>query len=182
VPGFSGWGAPILGSLNYWGGIKDVPNLLLSKGYTVIVSSIAPLSSNWERSCELYQQLTCGKYVDRQDLRYRLLITSDLDLYFPTMMKMLSEANMTWKLITATISVATQVKDPSKLKPRAENGRSYSQVTQRNTTGRGPKTTRPTSSAIPREEQPLDCSSVLWLTEMIDKRHTSVNNEVEITG
>lgn len=61
VPGFSGWGAPLLGSLNYWGGVEDIPNLLLRNGYTVIVSSIAPLSSNWERACELYRELTCGK-------------------------------------------------------------------------------------------------------------------------
>ena len=63
VPGFSGWGAPLLGSLNYWGGVQDIPNLLMKQGHTVIVSSIAPLSSNWERACELYKELTCGKYV-----------------------------------------------------------------------------------------------------------------------
>jgi triacylglycerol esterase/lipase EstA (alpha/beta hydrolase family) len=61
VPGFSGWGAPLLGTLNYWGGVEDIPKLLLNKGYTVIVSSIGPLSSNWERACELYRELTCGR-------------------------------------------------------------------------------------------------------------------------
>jgi hypothetical protein len=68
VPGFSGWGAPLLGTLNYWGGIEDIPKLLLNEGYTVIVSSIGPLSSNWERACELYRQLTCGRYVNSQSL------------------------------------------------------------------------------------------------------------------
>src|ERR1700722_11954527 len=68
VPGFSGWGAPLLGTLNYWGGVEDIPKLLLSKGYTVVVSSIAPLSSNWERACELYRQLTGGRQVNSQGL------------------------------------------------------------------------------------------------------------------
>ena len=38
----------------------------MKQGHTVIVSSIAPLSSNWERACELYKELTCGRYVKAQ--------------------------------------------------------------------------------------------------------------------
>ncbi|RFU82152.1 lipase [Trichoderma arundinaceum] len=62
VPGFSGWGAPLFGAINYFGGEIDIPNLLVKNGYTVIVASIGPISSNWERACELYRQLTFGKF------------------------------------------------------------------------------------------------------------------------
>ncbi|EXV05038.1 bacterial lipase [Metarhizium robertsii] len=62
VPGFSGWGAPLLGAINYFGGVIDMPNLLLDEGYTVIVAPVAPISTNWERACELYRQLTFGRF------------------------------------------------------------------------------------------------------------------------
>jgi triacylglycerol esterase/lipase EstA (alpha/beta hydrolase family) len=65
VPGFSGWGTPLFGSINYWGGIENIPKLLMDKGYSVIVTPIAPLSSNWERACELYRQLTIGRYTSK---------------------------------------------------------------------------------------------------------------------
>ncbi|KAH6610035.1 hypothetical protein Trco_000055 [Trichoderma cornu-damae] len=62
VPGFSGWGAPLFGTINYFGGEIDIPTHLVKKGYTVIVASVAPISTNWERACELYRQLTFGKF------------------------------------------------------------------------------------------------------------------------
>jgi hypothetical protein len=61
VPGFSGWGPPLLGAVNYWGGVEDLPRMLRDEGYTVIIATIAPISSNWERACELYAQLTAGR-------------------------------------------------------------------------------------------------------------------------
>ncbi|KAH7139795.1 Alpha/Beta hydrolase protein [Dactylonectria estremocensis] len=62
VPGFSGWGAPLFGAINYFGGVIDIPRLLVDEGYTVIVAPVAPISTNWERACELYRQLTFGKF------------------------------------------------------------------------------------------------------------------------
>ncbi|KAH6951042.1 lipase [Ilyonectria sp. MPI-CAGE-AT-0026] len=62
VPGFSGWGAPLFGALNYFGGVIDIPKLLVDRGYTVIVTPVAPISTNWERACELYRQLTFGQF------------------------------------------------------------------------------------------------------------------------
>ncbi|KAK7393990.1 hypothetical protein QQX98_013225 [Neonectria punicea] len=62
VPGFAGWGTPLFGAINYFGGEIDIPKLLIDKGYTVIVAPVAPLSTNWERACELYRQLTIGKF------------------------------------------------------------------------------------------------------------------------
>ncbi|KAH8166606.1 hypothetical protein CIB48_g1591 [Xylaria polymorpha] len=44
---------------------KSVPivfGLLVNEGYTVIVAPVAPLSSNWERACELYSQLISGRF------------------------------------------------------------------------------------------------------------------------
>ncbi|KEF60833.1 uncharacterized protein A1O9_02395 [Exophiala aquamarina CBS 119918] len=60
VSGFSGWGEAIFGTINYWGGFGDIPTALLHAGYTVIVVRIGPLSSNWERACEVYRQLSSG--------------------------------------------------------------------------------------------------------------------------
>ncbi|KEY74765.1 hypothetical protein S7711_06666 [Stachybotrys chartarum IBT 7711] len=62
VPGFSGWGAPLFGAINYFGGVIDIPRLLVDQGYTVIIAPVAPLSTNWERACELYSQLTFGQF------------------------------------------------------------------------------------------------------------------------
>ncbi|KPM46336.1 hypothetical protein AK830_g217 [Neonectria ditissima] len=66
VPGFSGWGTPLFGAINYFGGVIDIPRLLVDKGYTVIVAPVAPVSTNWERACELYRQLTIGSTVNEQ--------------------------------------------------------------------------------------------------------------------
>ncbi|PYH63700.1 esterase/lipase family protein [Aspergillus vadensis CBS 113365] len=63
VPGFSGWGTPLFGAVNYWGGIENIPQKLAEDGKTVIVTPIAPLSSNWERACELYAQLTSKRFL-----------------------------------------------------------------------------------------------------------------------
>ncbi|UKZ74182.1 hypothetical protein TrVFT333_001841 [Trichoderma virens FT-333] len=63
VPIVFGWGAPLFGAINYFGGEIDIATLLANEGYTVIVASIAPISSNYERACELYRQLTFGQYV-----------------------------------------------------------------------------------------------------------------------
>ncbi|EHK22572.1 uncharacterized protein TRIVIDRAFT_60579 [Trichoderma virens Gv29-8] len=62
VPIVFGWGAPLFGAINYFGGEIDIATLLANEGYTVIVASIAPISSNYERACELYRQLTFGQF------------------------------------------------------------------------------------------------------------------------
>lgn len=62
VPGFVGWGSPMLDSFNYFGGFDDLAGDLVKNGWTVIIPQLGPLSSNWERACELYAQLTHGSY------------------------------------------------------------------------------------------------------------------------
>ncbi|KAJ3106120.1 hypothetical protein HDU97_006937 [Phlyctochytrium planicorne] len=65
VHGLLGWGEkPILGFINYWGGFtSDLVGRLRDSGYTVHVPAMGPASSNWERACELYAQIT-GARVD----------------------------------------------------------------------------------------------------------------------
>lgn len=58
MPGFSGWGEALLGTINYWGGFEDLPDALQKLGYTVIVVKPGPISSNMERAYEIYAQLT----------------------------------------------------------------------------------------------------------------------------
>ena len=61
VTGFSGWSTPLFGVVNYWGGFHNIPELLAKEDYNVIVVRIGPISSNWERACEIYAQLTAGR-------------------------------------------------------------------------------------------------------------------------
>lgn len=49
-------------STRYFGGGIDIATLLANRGYIVIVASVVPISTNWERACELYRQLTFGQY------------------------------------------------------------------------------------------------------------------------
>ncbi|PVH69107.1 alpha/beta-hydrolase, partial [Cadophora sp. DSE1049] len=63
VPGFATWGSSVSEAINYWGGVENIPQLLADMGHTVIVPSIGPISSNWERACELYAQLTSQKFT-----------------------------------------------------------------------------------------------------------------------
>lgn len=62
VSGFSGWGEALFGTFNYWGGFEDLPAALHAAGYTVIVVRIGPLSSNWERACQVYAQLISARF------------------------------------------------------------------------------------------------------------------------
>jgi len=62
VSGFSGWSEALFGTFNYWGGFEDLPAVLHAAGYTVIVVRIGPLSSNCERACQVYAQLTSATF------------------------------------------------------------------------------------------------------------------------
>lgn len=66
VHGLGGWGEGdgINDVAQYWGGGKfDLKATLEEKGYTVHTPSVGPVSSAWDRACELYAQLT-GTTVD----------------------------------------------------------------------------------------------------------------------
>ena len=65
VHGLMGWGArdQIYAVTPYWGLTSDLMPYLTGKGYESYAASVGPLSSAWDRACELYAQLT-GTTVD----------------------------------------------------------------------------------------------------------------------
>ncbi|KAF8451884.1 hypothetical protein BDZ91DRAFT_750095 [Kalaharituber pfeilii] len=58
VPGFLDWAAPTSGFYNYFGSCIDLATVLAGQGWPVIVPQLGPLSSAWERACELYALLS----------------------------------------------------------------------------------------------------------------------------
>lgn len=67
VHGFLGWGRDqAYGSLlyqntYYWGGNLDLEAELNRRGFTTMTAAIGPVSSNWDRACELYAQIKGGQ-------------------------------------------------------------------------------------------------------------------------
>ncbi len=60
VHGCFGWGSNEGAGLYYWGGKESLTQKLTDKGYTVYSPSIGPVSSNWDRACELYTYIVGG--------------------------------------------------------------------------------------------------------------------------
>lgn len=60
VHGLFGWGNTEVAHSHYWGGTDSIRELLMKKGYTVYTPTIGPVSSNWDRACELYTYLVGG--------------------------------------------------------------------------------------------------------------------------
>jgi len=66
VHGFFGWGRDeVLGLYKHFGGFKDIQKELKKQGghKIVVTPAMGPISSSWDRSCELYAQLI-GTRVD----------------------------------------------------------------------------------------------------------------------
>ncbi len=66
VHGLNGWGGAegINGVVPYWGATTgDLMSYLQSEGYECYAASVGPMSSAWDRACELYAQLV-GSTVD----------------------------------------------------------------------------------------------------------------------
>lgn len=66
VHGLNGWGGAegINGIIPYWGATTgDLMSYLQSEGYECYSASVGPMSSAWDRACELYAQLV-GSTVD----------------------------------------------------------------------------------------------------------------------
>lgn len=61
VHGFSGWGRDEMFELKYWGGLHvDLEKDLTDYGYTTFTAAVGPISSNWDRACELYAYIKGG--------------------------------------------------------------------------------------------------------------------------
>ncbi len=61
VHGFMGFGEDEMLGYNYWGGFNSLKARLQEQGYTVYVAAVGPVSSNWDRACELYAQIKGGQ-------------------------------------------------------------------------------------------------------------------------
>jgi triacylglycerol lipase len=61
VHGFIGWGPEEMRGHPYWGGDLDIAGYLESLGFEVFTVSVGPVSSNWERSVEMFYQLKGGQ-------------------------------------------------------------------------------------------------------------------------
>ena len=62
VHGFMGWGREEMLGMKYWGGIQgDLQEILQNDGHQVFTAAVGPLSSNWDRACELYTQIRGGR-------------------------------------------------------------------------------------------------------------------------
>jgi triacylglycerol lipase len=46
---------------HYWGGSDDIQEDLVEHGHPTLTASVGPVSSNWDRACELYAQLRGGQ-------------------------------------------------------------------------------------------------------------------------
>ncbi len=61
VHGFTGWGPEEMGGYHYWGGTDNIAAMLNDAGYETGVAAVGPLSSNWDRACELYAYIRGGR-------------------------------------------------------------------------------------------------------------------------
>jgi triacylglycerol lipase len=60
VGGWMSWSSEEMHNFNYWGGWTDLAQYLKNQGHDVYVADIGPISSNWDRACELYAFIKGG--------------------------------------------------------------------------------------------------------------------------
>jgi len=61
VPGFGAFNREDNPLFHYWGGHMDLSSWLLREGLPLISGDCGPVSSNWDRACELYAFLAGGR-------------------------------------------------------------------------------------------------------------------------
>jgi triacylglycerol lipase len=61
VHGFLGFAGKGPLDLNYWGGCLDLVEELRARGYQAYAAEVGPVSSNWDRACELYAAIRGGR-------------------------------------------------------------------------------------------------------------------------
>ncbi|GAA0077238.1 esterase EstA [Clostridium sp. CTA-5] len=61
VHGFMGWGRDEVGGFKYWGGTVDLQEKMRDAGYEVYTATVGPVSSNWDRACDLYAYIVGGR-------------------------------------------------------------------------------------------------------------------------
>lgn len=61
VHGLFGWDRNEVFNIKYWGGFHgDIQNDLNQQGYKTYTAAVGPVSSNWDRACELYAYIKGG--------------------------------------------------------------------------------------------------------------------------
>jgi triacylglycerol lipase len=61
VHGFAGWGRDELLGLKYWGGLQgDLQQYFVNQGIQMVTVQMGPVSSNWDRACEMFAELKGG--------------------------------------------------------------------------------------------------------------------------
>jgi len=60
VHGFMGFGRDELLGYKYWGGVVDLQEKLNASGHETYTATVGPVSSNWDRACELYAYIAGG--------------------------------------------------------------------------------------------------------------------------
>lgn len=60
VNGFAGWGRDEALGFKYFGGLYDLQKVMTDAGYKTFTGTVAPFSSNWDRTCELYAYIKGG--------------------------------------------------------------------------------------------------------------------------
>lgn len=61
VYGFMGYEIDSFVNFPYWGGLTDLRAELMESGFRVFTPEIGPVSSNWDRACELYAAIKGGR-------------------------------------------------------------------------------------------------------------------------
>jgi len=61
VHGFLGFDAETIIKFPYWGGTVDLEAELRDEGFPVYTAAVGPISSNWDRACELYAFIRGGR-------------------------------------------------------------------------------------------------------------------------
>ena len=92
VHGFLGWGRDEVAGFKYWGGTTDLQEKMRDSGYEVYTATVGPISSNWDRACELYAYIVGGTvdYGEAHSSKY------GHDRYgrtYPGLYKKVSDAN-----------------------------------------------------------------------------------------
>jgi triacylglycerol lipase len=73
LAGFAGWERDELLGFKYWGGVHDIEEDLSTRDYETYTAAAGPVSSNWDRACELYAMLRGGQvdYGEAHAARYQ---------------------------------------------------------------------------------------------------------------
>ncbi|SFD42377.1 esterase/lipase family protein [Clostridium uliginosum] len=61
VHGCGGWDRNEKLGFKYWGGTTDLQEKMRNAGYEVYTAAVGPISSNWDRACELYASIVGGR-------------------------------------------------------------------------------------------------------------------------